>query len=96
MPLFAVLCGSKNMTTLSIYSALNTRAPRGAGWAADAAVALWRAVSRWTGKAAAEPSPAVEAAEVRELARQFIKTDPGFAADLYAAADRHEALHGAR
>jgi hypothetical protein len=31
-----------------------------------------------------------EAAEVRRMAHLFDKTDPGFAADLYAAADRHE------
>lgn len=96
MPQSAAILGSKNMTSLSIYSSMNTQAPRGALWAANAAVGLWRAVSRWAGKPAAEPSPAAEAAEVRELARQFIKTDPGFAADLYAAADRHEALHGVR
>jgi hypothetical protein len=33
---------------------------------------------------------AQEAAQVREMARQLQATDPGFAADLYAAADRHE------
>lgn len=31
-----------------------------------------------------------EANEVRQLADTFRKTDPGFAADLMAAADRHE------
>ncbi len=35
---------------------------------------------------------AKEAAEVREFARRHMKTDPGFAADLLAAADRHEIL----
>ena len=38
-------------------------------------------------------SAAREAAQVRELAYAYSKTDPGFAADLYAAAARHEALH---
>ena len=33
-----------------------------------------------------------EAEEVRALARTWEKTDPGFAADLYAAAARHEGL----
>lgn len=32
-----------------------------------------------------------EAAEVRALADRFRKTDPGFAADLMCAANRHEA-----
>ena len=34
---------------------------------------------------------ATEVQRVRELARSYSKTDPGFAADLYAAASRHEA-----
>jgi len=29
---------------------------------------------------------------VRELANTYLRTDPGFAADLYAAADRHERI----
>ena len=33
-----------------------------------------------------------EAEEVRVMARAWEKTDPGFAADLYAAAARHEGL----
>jgi hypothetical protein len=32
----------------------------------------------------------LEAQKVRELARTYATTDPGFAADLYAAACRHE------
>jgi hypothetical protein len=35
----------------------------------------------------------LEAQAVREMARSYAKTDPSFAADLYAAADRHEALN---
>ena len=31
-----------------------------------------------------------EAQEVREMARSYLRTEPGFAADLAAAADRHE------
>ena len=38
-------------------------------------------------------SAAIEAQSVRELAHSYAKTDPGFAADLYAAAARHESLH---
>ena len=33
-----------------------------------------------------------EAQRVREMAHAYSKTDPGFVADLYAAAARHEAL----
>ena len=35
----------------------------------------------------------LEAQKVRRLAQSYSKTDPGFAADLYAAAARHEGLH---
>jgi hypothetical protein len=49
---------------------------------------------------AARPAPgsradeiAREAQHVRELASSYLKTDPGFAADLYAAAARHEGVH---
>jgi hypothetical protein len=48
---------------------------------------------RFTAKAPVKPAPrdvVREAAEVRALAHSYRKTDPGFAADLYAAADRHE------
>ena len=37
--------------------------------------------------------PAREAAQVLELAAQHERTDPAFAADLRAAAWRHEAMH---
>jgi hypothetical protein len=36
---------------------------------------------------------ALEAQQVRNLASGYAKTDPGFAADLYAAAARHEGLN---
>jgi len=35
-----------------------------------------------------------EAAAARALASRYLKSDPGFAADLFAAADRHERLNG--
>lgn len=38
-------------------------------------------------------SASIEAQKVRELAYSYSKTDPGFAADLYAAAARHEGLN---
>lgn len=52
----------------------------------NAAAALFRRAP------AAPQTRAQEAAAVRELARQQQFIDPGFAADLYAAADRHESL----
>ena len=37
-----------------------------------------------------EELPAMTAATLREFAGAYRRTDPGFAADLMAAADRHE------
>ena len=37
-----------------------------------------------------------EAEQVRILAESYAETDRGFAADLFAAADRHEIQHGAK
>jgi hypothetical protein len=48
----------------------------------------WRAM---TATAEAAPrSRAEELASVRALADSYRRSDPGFASDLYAAADRHE------
>lgn len=57
-------------------------------------VALLSALRRKS--VARRPQTAFEEAEsLRAYAHSFEKTDRGFAADLYAAADRHERLHGA-
>lgn len=37
-----------------------------------------------------------EAEQVRQLAESYTDSDPGFASDLFAAADRHEVLHRAQ
>ena len=42
---------------------------------------------------AASESAAIEARNVRNLAHACARSDPGFAADLYAAAARHEGQH---
>ena len=49
---------------------------------------LWRAAT--TRVEAAPRSAAEELAAVRALADSYRRSDPGFASDLYAAADRHE------
>lgn len=69
-------------------------ATRTARAVAQAAVAGGRLLARWlTPTAAARPhGRSGEAEEVRVMARNWEKTDPGFAADLYAAAARHEGL----
>lgn len=56
---------------------------------------LQRWFPRWTppardARAEALKSAAEEAASVRALADTYRNSDPSFASDLYAAADRHE------
>jgi hypothetical protein len=84
------------MSTITITGVPAAKAaPRGAVWAAKAAVAAWAALRGLFGARRSERSPeldaAIEAARIRAMARRHAATDPGFAADLQAAADRHEA-----
>ena len=63
------------------------RTPRGANLAAK----LFARVAGWISR----PQPATssrqqEAEALREMATRVQSTDPGFAADLFAAASRHE------
>jgi hypothetical protein len=80
------------MTTaiFNVPAARQVAVPRGARVAAGLFV---RALS-WLGRPAAPRvlSRSAEAAAVRALAFEVRHTDPGFAADLYAAAARHESL----
>jgi hypothetical protein len=87
------------MTSITVTGVPTVKAPRGSLWAAGAAAAAWTALSRWFSvhrQSTAADAPAIEAARVRDMARRFAAVDPGFAADLMAAADRHEAQHGIR
>lgn len=77
------------------YGNSRLRIPRGARAAAELFVAASRLVSRVLFAAPATAASAVsvrtrEAADLREYASRMQATEPGFAADLYAAADRHE------
>lgn len=54
--------------------------------------AALRRLTRSDAQPAVPRDLAREAAEVRNWADVFRNTDPGFAADLYAAADRHESM----
>jgi hypothetical protein len=85
------------MTTIHLQVAprLGPAVPRGARYAAAVFLALWRALTPRIGSTApAARTPTQEAQEVRELALEVQQTDPRFAAELLAAADRHERLHG--
>ena len=85
------------MTTATLHT--NVQRSRFAQHALAALVSLtqsiWRSPVRAArpsaGLATAE-SASLEAQKVRELAYSYSRTDPGFAADLYAAAARHEGL----
>ena len=81
------------MTTITVLRPVSVRTPRAAGLAAALFVRLlsWfehSAQARAEKRQAADR--AAEAAAVREYAHRFTHHDPRFAADLLAAADRHE------
>ena len=77
-------------TTFDVPAVRSAAAPRGARVAAQ----LFARLAGWLRVPPVAPARtrAEEAAEVRELAYRVQSTDPGFAADLFAAAARHEAL----
>ena len=77
-------------TTYDVPAVRATATPRGARVAAQlfARLAGWLRVP----PKARPSSRAEEAAAVREFASRIQYSDPGFAADLFAAAARHEAM----
>jgi hypothetical protein len=77
-------------TTVQVLSVPTPAMPRGARVAASLFVRAARGLS--AAFAAAPISRSQEAAQVRALAYEVRSADPRFAADLYAAADRHELL----
>lgn len=80
------------MTTITLHVPQLRAAPRGAvrlGEFFAAAIALFAHPGR-----PAVRNPSREAARVRAMAHQYEAADPRFAAELYAAADRHEMLYG--
>ena len=79
------------ITSQTFHHAPALSIPRGARVAAQAFLALLAGIARHAA-APVRRSRATEAEQVRELARRYQLTDPGFAADLYAAAARHEGL----
>ncbi len=86
------------MTTIRIQVAPRVAPdnPRGARVAAAVVIALWRLLAGLARKKATPQATtaAQEAQDVRELALTQQASDPRFAAELFAAADRHERLHG--
>jgi hypothetical protein len=81
------------MTTITINAPAKVSAPRGAVLAAHWFAALLNGIQALADRRAAHRRGVdrqAEAAEVRNFAHQVALEDPRFAADLYAAADRHE------
>lgn len=76
--------------TLKFYAADRAAPVRGVRIASKLFVAAWQGVASLFAVAPRALTRAQEAAEVREMARRLQATDPGFASDLIAAADRHE------
>ncbi len=78
------------MNTVTVHTPTPVAVPRGAPIAAWLAAKLVQAFRFVTAPVAVKPrSRFEEAAELRAYARQMCD-DPRFAADLLAAADRHE------
>jgi hypothetical protein len=85
---------------MSAMTALKIWSPRSSGdvvlgtrWPSMVRAAAQR-MAAWPAGRSADPArleASRDAAAVRELAYQYMQSDPGFAADLFAAADRHEA-----
>jgi len=85
---------------MTAMSALKTWLPRSIGdvvlgmrWSGMVRAAARRMPTWPAGRPAdaARLEASADAAAVRELAYQHMQSDPGFAADLFAAAARHEA-----
>ena len=73
------------MSSITLQAVASRGAPRLARPIAEAAAAVYTRVVRLLSR---RPSRAEEAARLRELAAEY-ESQPGFAADLRAAADRH-------
>ena len=84
------------MTTLTTLIPVNAATPRAAAWAAAAWIGVSRGASllldlvTHSRERAAVIDRTSEANRLRHVAQGFMSSDPRFAADLYAAADRHE------
>lgn len=78
----------------STYPHALTRTGHDAGLLGSIGAAL-RRLAQPTKAAVAARDPVREAAAVRAMADEVRNSDPDFAADLYAAADRHEQLYAA-
>jgi hypothetical protein len=80
------------MSFISLTVPTPVAAPRGAAWAAALFSVVLQRLSpalRATAEVRARVQRGRDAAALRRYAAEVGRTDPAFAADLYAAADRH-------
>ena len=81
------------MSSITVLSPVKVAVPRASRYLAGLFVSLTQWLQR-TGSSRAQRQLAAdrgaEAAAVRQYAQRFASHDPRFAADLLAAADRHE------
>jgi hypothetical protein len=81
------------MTAITVQSPISIAVPRASRWAAAAFIGLLNWLEQHHALRAERQLQAdriAEACAVREYARRYATHDPRFAADLLAAADRHE------
>jgi len=84
------------MSIISIQAPRHVAAPRGAAFAAWAFQVIRKIISRLSAARQERTdhrgyaARVVDAASVRRYAQQVMQYDARFAADLFAAADRHE------
>ncbi len=81
------------MTTVSVHTPAQVAEPRGARVAVAAVLALreaWGSLRRGLAQRRAYNRRIAEAAELRGIARAMDRHDPRVAAEMRAAADRHE------
>jgi len=80
------------MTTIATFLAQGAVLARWRQALLLATAVFRKPTDRWE---VAQRDAADDAAAVRALAYAYRESDPGFASDLYAAADRHEREHAA-
>jgi glucan phosphorylase len=81
------------MTSITIHTPVKVATPRATSWAASLFTSMLSWFENQTASRAerqVQADRATEASAVREYAHRFAQHDPRFAADLLAAADRHE------
>lgn len=80
------------MISISALTACLPLRAIGLPWLSRWSAAGGAATGSFAGSVGRPDKAATDIAAMREFARRQLKTNPGFAADLRAAADRHETL----